>query len=217
MQTEQKTKDSQSIAAKRNAGGANDLSIIQISTVAYLLMGAAGALISLYGHSNFWAITIPGPDDDWIYLIGVAALSTGVLLIGGYLFEGWFPSYRSIKRSITQMLGPTAWYTAIYLALLSSVGEELLFRAALLPYTGLLISSIIFGLVHIGPDGGISTWTFWAFCAGLLIGWMFEATGSLWPCIICHFSVNAFSLLRIQRDYRREFKNRPPPEEQAES
>lgn len=203
MSVEERSEESQTITGNKPKPPSPDFSIIRVSTIAYALMGTAGALVSLYGHGNFWTATSLPPKDQWFSFISIAVLSSGILLIGGYLFEGWFTSYRAIKRAILHLLGPTSWYTGIYLALVSAIGEEFLFRAALLPYTGLLISSIIFGLVHIGPEGGLSTWTIWAFCAGLLLGWMFEVTGTIWPSIVCHFIVNAFSLLRIQIEFRR--------------
>ena len=38
--------------------------------------------------------------------------------------------------------------------------------------------------------------------AGLLLGWIYEDTGSLWPPIIAHFGVNCWSILTLRRAYK---------------
>jgi membrane protease YdiL (CAAX protease family) len=36
-----------------------------------------------------------------------------------------------------------------------------------------------------------------------MLGWMFDSTGNLWPSLICHFLVNAVSMLTLRIQYRR--------------
>jgi membrane protease YdiL (CAAX protease family) len=91
---------------------------------------------------------------------------------------------------------------ALYLAVLTGFGEELLFRGAIQPFAGLLLTSALFGLLHMGQNGILSAWSVWAFLAGLLLGWMYDETASLWPPIIAHFCVNAVSILSLRRAYR---------------
>jgi len=152
---------------------------------------------------------IPTTNDEIIFLIGISVLASGLLLIASYLFESWFESYRHIKNTLIDFIGPTTLPMAFYLAGVSAFGEELLFRAAIQPFAGLIVTSILFGLLHIGPDGKLSTWTAWALLAGLLLGWIFQETGSLWPSIITHFSVNLISIIVLQNAFKKRQKSLP--------
>ena len=73
--------------------------------------------------------------------------------------------------------------------------EEFLFRGAilsnLLPFgrgNAILISSLLFGLMHRNGSQ-----LFYAFVAGILLGLIYERTGSIWNCIILHTINNFFS------------------------
>ena len=201
-QPQEKSKNDQPIEAKSPAAK-TPLSLIQTSTLVYTSMAAIGVLVSLHVHNTLPdALTLTLERDKLLSLLAVSGLAAGVLIISSYLFEGWFQSFLDVKRMVTGILGNTNAATAFYLALLSSVGEELLFRGAIQPFAGLLITSILFGLLHMGPDGRLSSWSLWAFLAGLLLGWIYEATGSLWPPVAVHFCMNFFSMLRLQRDFR---------------
>ena len=54
----------------------------------------------------------------------------------------------------------------------------------------ILVSSAAFGLVHLGQ--GLAPVTLFFF--GLILGIVYRQTGSLWPCVLLHMLLNAFSL-----------------------
>ena len=83
------------------------------------------------------------------------------------------------------------------LAAASSVGEEMFFRGALLPAIGLVGSSAIFALLHIGPKARHLPWTASSFAVGLLFGAMFQWTGDLTGPVIAHFLVNFLNLRHV--------------------
>lgn len=77
------------------------------------------------------------------------------------------------------------------------IGEELVFRGvignALNRYgalVGIILSAAIFGIVH-----GLSVILLLAFLIGLILGWLFWKTGSLWPCFVVHIVYNSLHLL----------------------
>lgn len=80
------------------------------------------------------------------------------------------------------------------LAFFSGVGEEVFFRGALQPSFGLVPTSLLFGLLHIGPDRRFFAWTPWALAMGFLLGGIYEATGSLGGCIVAHVAINYANL-----------------------
>ena len=79
-------------------------------------------------------------------------------------------------------------------ALFSALGEELLFRALLLPWVGIFAQAIIFGLVHQLPGRARWIWVSWAAVMGLCLGVVFQATGSLLGPILAHATINALNL-----------------------
>jgi membrane protease YdiL (CAAX protease family) len=60
---------------------------------------------------------------------------------------------------------------------------------------GLVVASLVFGLVHVGPDRRYLVWTAWAVLAGFLFGALYEVTGGLLAPILAHSAHNAVVLL----------------------
>lgn len=82
----------------------------------------------------------------------------------------------------------------VVLALLSALGEELLFRGLLQPWMGLWPQAIVFGLVHQMPGPSRWIWVSWAFVVGVALGALYEVTGSLLGPIAAHALVNGLNL-----------------------
>jgi len=177
--------------------------LIRKSTMIYGAMMLVGLLLLRFGHKKLSpAFAVPTAPLDLGRLVAIGLIGALLLLILSYFFEDWFPSFRSLKAVIMRLLGPCSVAGALYLALITAFGEELFFRGGIQPFAGLFLTSVLFGLLHVGQDGPVSAWSIWAWVAGLLLGWMYDATGSLWPSIITHFGVNAVSLLSVRRAYR---------------
>lgn len=192
-------------APEPKSKGFSELNMVHVATIVYAIMATVGLIVMIYIRADAGkAFSWPGTYELRMKLTAATFLGTGLLLIASHLCESWFNAFHSIKVTLANAIGQSSYATAVYLALISSVGEELLFRGAIQPYTGLVFASAIFGLAHLGPEG-VSVWTIWAFFAGLLIGWIYQATGSILPAIAIHFLVNATSLLRLQYDARRGF------------
>jgi len=87
----------------------------------------------------------------------------------------------------------------VVLAVLSSVGEELLFRGLLQPWLGLWPQAILFGLLHQMPGPSRWIWAGWAFLVGLSLGALFELSGSLIGPLVAHALVNGLNLSFLKR------------------
>ena len=100
---------------------------------------------------------------------------------------------------------PYGYFT---LAVLAPWAEEVVFRGAILRklleifshqmhWVAIVISAIIFGAVHMNMAQGVN-----AFVLGLLLGWMFYRTGSIFPGIVLHWANNtiAYILVRLRPD-----------------
>ena len=93
----------------------------------------------------------------------------------------------------------TEWYehilNFIMICMVPAFCEEFLFRGAILtnclPFgrgNAILISSLLFGLMHQNAEQ-----IFYAFGAGLVLGLVYERTGSIWNCVFLHMVNNFLS------------------------
>ena len=94
--------------------------------------------------------------------------------------------------------------TLIYLAVCVPIVEELLFRGFVLDlaseaygfWTAIIISSFLFGLIHLNPYGVLN-----AFLGGLIYGYVRVRTNSLLPSIFLHSMWNAHTVLLEFMDF----------------
>jgi uncharacterized protein len=133
--------------------------------------------------------------------VAVALLSTPLaqrFRWASVLAEELAPIARSIPRDLTLLV-----------ALLSAVGEEFLFRAAVMPGVGLVASALIFGFLHQMRGPARWPWALSATCMGLCLGALYGAFGSLIGPILAHAIINAMNL-RMLRDREAPLVTRTP-------
>jgi membrane protease YdiL (CAAX protease family) len=106
---------------------------------------------------------------------------------------------RELHTSFKHVIGPVTAREIVILALASAVGEELLFRGALLPWIGLAPQAVLFALLHIGPGRRFLPWTASALGMGLACGVLAKVTGDLGGVIAAHFTINFANLRYIAR------------------
>jgi len=138
--------------------------------------------------SAFWAVA------GYVALLALEEL-TEFFGPGGY--EELDQLMRSLGRALRQ--SGLSYTAAIALALASAVGEETLFRGALLnffrdhlgTYWALLLQAALFAAGHPAPGRAGRLYAVWAFLAGLVFGGLYLASGSLLPGILAHFLYNS--------------------------
>lgn len=105
------------------------------------------------------------------------------------------PMPDAIKK-LFETLFKNTWLSFVLISLIGPVMEELLMRGIILdgllnqlkPKQAILFSALLFGLIHLNP------WQFIpAFAIGLVLGWIYWQTQSLWPCIFIHILNNTLS------------------------
>jgi membrane protease YdiL (CAAX protease family) len=96
----------------------------------------------------------------------------------------------------------TIWdlfYTILVVAIVPAIGEELLFRGYLQqklgnwlsnPHTAILITALLFSAIHFDIQGMIPR-----FALGVLLGYLFYWSNSLWLPILAHFVNNAQAVI----------------------
>jgi membrane protease YdiL (CAAX protease family) len=125
------------------------------------------------------------------------ALATVVVLFTRWSIKT-FPLMHDLGRDFRALLGPMRQRDIIIVSACSSIGEEALFRGAMQPSFGLVITSLIFGLLHFGPIGRFSVWTLSATAMGFALGAIYWLTGDLAGVIAAHFAVNYCNLQLIR-------------------
>jgi len=182
--------------------------IYEISCMVYGTMIVVGLIICRYVHANLGTtFAIRTADFSSGKLLLIALLLTGILQVLSYFFEEAFDSYRMFREDLVRMFGPLTGIGAFFLAVSSAIGEEILFRGAIQPWAGLILTSIGFGMLHLGPEGRIASWSVWAFTAGMLLGWSTHVTGSILPAMIAHFLTNMISITRLRLQYQKAVRD----------
>lgn len=136
----------------------------------------------------------------WLGASVVAGLALGLAtILATRVAIARFAWGAQLQRDFHAMLGDLSNREIWILAVASAIGEELLFRGALLPWLGLWPQAILFGALHIGPRRRHLVWTAWAVGMGLGFGVLTQATGDLGGAIVAHFTINFVNLRVIVR------------------
>ncbi len=150
-----------------------DFGLVAISTKTVLLSGAMG-VASLLPMSLLGALSvrITEPDPSWIEYMTENMPSNAVELI----------------------------LALITVSIIAPLAEEIIFRGLLhrllkrtwgIPHA-FAISSLVFAIIHFQP------WFLLGLVGvGLLLAFVYEATGSVLAAVVCHMVYNAFSLIQM--------------------
>ena len=160
------------------------------------------ALVIAAGRGNPDLYRLDAGAAGWLLPAGPAiGFGIGLGVVGlTRLATRHFQWARDLHSSFRDLLGPLSTREIVILALASSIGEELLFRGALLPWLGVWPQAVIFALLHVGPGKRFLPWTLSAAVLGLAFGWLAVWTGNLGGPIAAHFAINFFNLRYIVRE-----------------
>lgn len=132
--------------------------------------------------------------------LALGIMSPLVTVSLGLLAYRLLPVLRTIAEELApRLLEGASRGTLVLISVLSGVGEEVFFRGAVQQEFGLVVASMLFGVVHVGPDRRYLVWTVWALLAGFLFGVLYDVTGGLLAPILAHAGHNAATLLIWKR------------------
>ena len=126
---------------------------------------------------------------------GLIGLVAGLALVG--MSRAWTArtaSGAALAEAMAEVVGGLSLPAVVLLALVSGIGEEMLFRGALQPRVGWILATLLFAAAHFLPRPGLRVWALFALLAGGLFGGLFAWTGSLLAPAVAHVSVNALNL-----------------------
>jgi membrane protease YdiL (CAAX protease family) len=167
--------------------------------------GAVG-LVGFFWHAiaqdsnDIWRVE---PDQDWLTVLWTPAVGVGLGLVVVQMFralEGRFAWLPQLHAEFRALLGRPEPGELVLLAATSALGEELLFRGAMLDAWGLWPSTLVFALLHIPPKRALWPWTASSLAIGAVLGGITLATGNLGAAVALHFVVNLQNLLYITRN-----------------
>ena len=172
-----------------------DVSLSVIPFVIFALAGV-GLLIRRRGPGTLERLGLRWP--TWRQLlaaIGIAALLLGFDLLVSWVWQGIDPaSYDLLEKVNENLFGGLATVGgAIALGLSAGIGEELLFRGAVQPRLGLLLTTTLFTIGHL--QYGLTLATLQVFVIGLVFGLMRKRTGGVIICMVSHATYNMVGTL----------------------
>ncbi|MBC7544004.1 MAG: CPBP family intramembrane metalloprotease [Candidatus Sericytochromatia bacterium] len=126
----------------------------------------------------------------WGSVVGATLLLVGV---NGLIWATSAGLRSAMSRLFDEVLGPLRPGDFIWVALLSGIGEEIAFRGVLQPLIGVVLTSVLFALLHI-PSPKLWVYGLWALFASLFLGNLYAWTGNLFVPIGVHVLNNAISL-----------------------
>lgn len=161
--------------------------ILTITVPMFCFLKTRGRKIS-FGFPAVPAVT-PKPVLTAVFALGAGYIAS---LIGTLIFS-FLPTSGGYDSLPDTASGVILYF--ISLVILPAIFEEWAFRGvilrSLLPYGrtfAVVFSSLVFGLMHLNPPQSL-----FAFVLGLVMGYAFTATGSIWPGVFIHAVNNAVS------------------------
>jgi membrane protease YdiL (CAAX protease family) len=119
-----------------------------------------------------------------------------------YKFTTLVPGMQSFYDFITdlmrQMTGGPVWSSFLLVAIFAPIFEEWLCRGMVLrglltkmkPGWAIVISALFFAVIHMNPWQALN-----AFIIGVVMGYVYYKTGSLWLTMLIHFVNNGFAVI----------------------
>ena len=173
--------------------GAGYMSVVMWAQFVSTLAIGIHLVLGKYVSADAFRLRISG---RWSLLLASAIFIVAMGLWTNYFSElAGLPD--NMKEMFEQMMNNPLGIISI--VVLAPLVEELLFRGAIqghlmrkwkMPYLGIVVSSLIFGVVHGNP-----ALIPFAFVVGIALGWVYYLTGSLLPGVLMHFINNGSSVL----------------------
>lgn len=166
--------------------------------------GIAGTLALLAAVAirirSFRAFGFRAVDRTWLWIAVALGVAAFILSIGiEWVYFSFMPAENTQDDfQAAAMAGPLSLLILVVTgAVFTPFGEEVLFRGVIAnalnrygPWAGIVGSAAIFAVVH-GP----SVVFFNAFLVGILTGFLFRKTNSIWPALVIHAVFNGLWLL----------------------
>lgn len=186
---------------------------VALAAVFYAALLLAAAVVGALDGRNAFALGAPAL---FGLVVGVTS-ACGTVALSVLLYRLLSALRRLSNELAPHLVDGAKRRDLVLVSIMSGVGEEAFFRGALQPEIGLVASSLLFGVLHVGPDRRYLVWTVWAVGAGFLFGLLYLWTGGILAPVTAHVLHNAATLLLWKRSRRKQsgMLGGTPPEEGA--
>lgn len=124
-----------------------------------------------------------------------------MVLLTGVVIEPLLELFPDAFLKMIDKMGMHGGWSILMLVVLAPVMEEVLFRGILLESVrskhsagrAIVVSALMFGVIHFIPQQVVN-----AFAIGLILGYIYVRTESLWPVIVIHALNNAMAYVIMQ-------------------
>jgi membrane protease YdiL (CAAX protease family) len=143
--------------------------------------------------------------------MGIGAAVALVLVLVTYVLARTLKPFELLAREFHEILGHLSRRDIIWIAVLSGAAEEVVFRGTMQPWleslwnptAALVVTSLVFGLLHYVPDRAFIPWTVFATIVGFICGGLFMIFDSVITPAVTHTLLNAINLELIVNKERR--------------
>lgn len=136
------------------------------------------------------SIRFPGPVKDGIFY-GAMTLSAIFLVLFMLGLAAILLGFND-QEKVSEKIESLPFAVLIFAVVGAPITEELFFRGFLTKRTGIILSALLFGLMHFAYGSVVEV--LGAFMIGLVLATSFKLTKSVTPCILAHMAYNAISI-----------------------
>ncbi len=126
-----------------------------------------------------------------VMLFVIVLLLEMVVNLAGYVTN------TTINTNVSQVFSGAPTWFLVFIAVIEPINEELLFRSLLVPRLGIIPSAILFGLAHYSYMSTFGVEMIAAFVFGIIAGYIFKKTGSVYPSMLAHIAINTIAALSL--------------------
>ena len=192
--------------AENGNGRKHRPAMLRRAAIVYAALAAAAVLWCWLTGILPWPLYDPCVSTPGRFGLGVLAglLLALVVVVLSRVLMARVRGFMRLHHFFREALGPMRRHEVFWVAVLSSVGEELFFRGAMQPRLGLWPAVVAFTVLHFPSRRLLWPWTAMAGALGLAFGYMTHHSGSVAGATVAHLLINAINLDHITR-------RRPPP------
>lgn len=174
----------------------NQKLVIHLATLTLVGMTSIGLLVVSFFQDRSIYELLAGHSAIWLQL----TLGVGVGLIAGWFAQKIVdqPFMEEVNLRYSRMIGELhlTWPQVIYVSLCAGIGEEILFRGALQPFLGIVLTALIFVAIHgyLNPrDWRISIYGLFMTAVITILGWLTREYGIM-VAILAHTIIDLYLL-----------------------
>lgn len=176
--------------------------VLVMATITLLIMPLIGWVISLFSSKVLlWDRWVGNKSISHQIFIGL-----GVGVLAGFLarkiIEMDFMEPVRARYAARFADLKLNWISVIYISLCAGIGEELLFRGAIQPLIGIVLTAFVFVAIHgyLNPkDWRVSVYGLFMTVVIILFGWMTEEIG-IWSAVLAHTMVDVILLADLGKE-----------------